>query len=127
VEEKNTTVLPETATLHCDASRRAWGGVLNNQCPARGTWRPHQAGEHITSLELRAVLYTVETFLDRLRGRHVRLWEDNRAVVAMLASWTSRHPLLRQPRPLAPGRLSPHLWVTPMPSLSSLTHRLRSW
>ena len=65
---------PETAVLHCDASQRAWGGVLNQQTPARG--RPHQQGEHITAKELRAVLYTVETFLGNLRGRHVRLWEE---------------------------------------------------
>ena len=40
------------------------------------------------------MLYSVETFLPHLRGRRVRLWEDNQAVVAMLTSWTSRNPLL---------------------------------
>jgi hypothetical protein len=85
---------PETASLHCDASSGAWGGLLNNRLPARGSFRPHQQPEHITSKELRAVLYSVETFLPHLRGRRVRLWEDNQAVVAMLTSWTSRNPLL---------------------------------
>jgi hypothetical protein len=89
---------PETATLHCDASELAWGGVLNlhSPCPrsARGGWQAEQMPEHITSKELRAVLYTVETFLPALRGRRVLLWEDNQAVGYILASWTSRSPLL---------------------------------
>jgi len=85
---------PETAVLHCDASQHAWSGVLNSRLEARGSWRAHQMPEHITSKELRAVLFTVESFLPLLRGRRVRLWEDNQGVVAMLASWTSRSPLL---------------------------------
>ena len=84
----------ETAVLHCDASQLAWSGTLNERLPAKGFWRPHQQPEHITSKELRAVFFTVQSFLPQLQGRRVRLWEDNQAVVAILASWTSRAPLL---------------------------------
>jgi hypothetical protein len=83
---------PFTATLHCDASKLAWGGVLNMTRPARGFWKPHQQLEHITLLELRAVLYTCQSFRRDLRGKLVQLWEDNQAVVAILRSWTSKSP-----------------------------------
>jgi hypothetical protein len=83
---------PCTATLHCDASKLAWGATLNLRRPARGYWRPHQQLEHITLLELRAVLYACQTFRSEIRGRLVRLWEDNQAVVAILRSWTSKSP-----------------------------------
>lgn len=83
---------PHTAILHCDASKLAWGAVLNLRKPARGYWRPHQQNEHITLLELRAVLYACETFRTEIRGKTVRLWEDNQAVVAILHSWTTRSP-----------------------------------
>ena len=85
---------PMTATLHCDASAAAWSGVLNERLEARGSWREKQMPEHITSKELRAVLFSVEAFMPHLQGRRVRLWEDNQAVVAVLTSWTSRSPLL---------------------------------
>ena len=85
---------PDTARLHCDASDTGWGGVLNERLPAHGFWRLHQKGEHITLKELRAVRYTVETFLPHLRGRRVLLWEDNQAVVAILTHLTSKSPSL---------------------------------
>ena len=92
---------PQTALLHCDASELAWGAVLNMQLPARGFWRAHQRREHITLLELRAVHYAVQAFLEQLQGRHVLLREDNQAVVAMLKSFTSRSPaIMRELRKL---------------------------
>lgn len=81
---------PHTATLHCDASKLAWGGVLNMSSPARGFWKSHQQTEHITLLELRSVFYTCQTFRKELRGKTVQLWEDNQAVVAILKSWTTK-------------------------------------
>jgi hypothetical protein len=65
---------PDTASLHCDASGTVgWGGVLNNLLPTRGSWRPHQFPLHITLKELKAVRYTVETFLRELAGKRVLL------------------------------------------------------
>lgn len=48
--------------------------------------------DHITLLELRSVLYSVQTFRHELRGHTVQLWEDNQAVVAKLKSWTTKSP-----------------------------------
>ncbi len=93
---------PETAYLHCDASGLVgWGGVLNGLRPARGEWRPHQRRWHITLKELKAVRFTVETFIAELRGRRVLLWEDNQAVVAVLTGLTSRSaPMMAELRKL---------------------------
>ena len=86
---------PLTAELHCDAAggaRHGWGGVLNGRATARGTWTPTQASLPITLLELKAVRFSVESFLAQLRGRVVRLHEDNMGVVGILAAGRSRSP-----------------------------------
>jgi len=85
---------PMNAVLHCDASPKGWGGVLNGVMPAHGFWRIHQRDLHINNLELRAVRYTVERFLQALRGRSVMLWDDSQVVCHILTSWTSRSQAL---------------------------------
>eukprot|EP00854_Cymbomonas_tetramitiformis_P018519 gene18519-biopygen19106 len=47
---------------------------------------------HITRLELEAVFKTLQAFLCEMRGKVVRLYRDNQAVVAMLAHFTSCDP-----------------------------------
>jgi hypothetical protein len=92
---------PQTALLHCDASKLAWGGVLNQRLPARGFWSPAERRKHITFLELRAVRLSIQSFADRIVGRHILLREDNQAVCAILSSYTSRSPeLMRELRRL---------------------------
>lgn len=90
-----------TATLSTDAcvdekGRGGWGAILHGEKPllARGFWRPHQRDWHIQRLELLAVRLGVESFLERLRGRKVRLLGDNQAVVSFVEKFTSRSPEL---------------------------------
>jgi len=85
---------PATATLHCDASDFAWGAVLNQTGLARGFWSPEQRRHHIQYKELVAVRLAVETWLRQLRGRTVRLWEDNQAVMHIINGRSSRAPIL---------------------------------
>jgi hypothetical protein len=49
---------------------------------------------HITLKELVAVRRGIAMFQDDLRGRVVRLWEDNQAVVQIIRNKTSRSPAL---------------------------------
>jgi hypothetical protein len=85
----------DSAYLHCDASGNVgWGGVLNGLRPTRGFWRASQRELHITLKELKAVRFTVETFLADLNGKRVLLWEDNQGVVAILTNVTSKSPAL---------------------------------
>ena len=74
---------------------------MNGKHTARGAWTPAQAEQHITLLELKAVRFTIETFVHFLRGRVVRLHEDNMGVVGILASSTSKSPkIMREMRKL---------------------------
>jgi hypothetical protein len=85
---------PEESTLHCDASRLAWGGVLDGTVPAHGMWTGRDRGRHINYLELLAVHRSISVFLEPLRGRSVLLWEDNMTVVHVLNNRTTRSPAL---------------------------------
>jgi len=91
---------PNSALMHCDASKIAWGGVLNNELPARAFWSASERNLHITHLELAAVYNSVRSFLPWLKNRTVLLREDNMAVVHILTNHTTRShgmmQLLRQ-------------------------------
>lgn len=83
---------PEQATLHTDASKLAWGAVLNNTVPAQGFWRPRDRSNHITYLELLAVHRALQAFLTPLQGKSTLLWCDNQSVVHILTNRTTRSP-----------------------------------
>lgn len=80
----------ETSYLHVDSSDFGWGAVINGESTARGFWYESDKLNHITFKELKAVRYAVESFLPQLQGRHVRLHEDNQAVVSVLTHLTTR-------------------------------------
>jgi len=88
---------PDTATGHVDAGPRGWGGDLDEsraRPPVLGFWSAREAELHITHRELIAVRLYVEHYAEALAGRRLLLHEDNQAVVAILASLTSRSPEL---------------------------------
>lgn len=85
---------PCSASLHTDASMTGWGGVVNSTLPAHGFWRSAQQRCHITLLELKAVRFSIESFVNELRGRDVLHWCDNQAVVQILTNVTSRSPVM---------------------------------
>jgi hypothetical protein len=62
----------------------------NPNFQARGFWYDDDRHQHISWKELRAVRLTTESFLPRLRGRNVLLYEDNPAVVDTLSKLTTR-------------------------------------
>ena len=85
---------PTDRTLHTDASRLAWGGVLDGTVPAQGMWRGRDRGRHINYLELMAVYLSLQRFEGELQGASVLLWEDNMTVVHVLTNRTTRSPEL---------------------------------
>eukprot|EP00854_Cymbomonas_tetramitiformis_P011378 gene11378-biopygen11677 len=93
--------IPTRVKLYTDACLYALGGVLNLKLEARGFWRDELRQLHITHLEIKENIKTAnfKTFLRELQGKVVRLYCDNKAVVAMLAHFTSRNPdLMRRMR-----------------------------
>lgn len=85
---------PTDRTLHTDASRLAWGGVLDGTVPAQGMWRGRDRGRHINYLELMAVYLSLQQFEGELQGASLLLWEDNQTVVQVLTNRTTRSPEL---------------------------------
>ena len=79
-----------SAVLHSDASGFAWGGVLDGTALAHGLWTKAERENHITTLELVAVLRNLTAFLPRLAGKRVHLHEDNMAVCYVLRELTTR-------------------------------------
>ena len=85
---------PTDRTLHTDASRLAWGGVLDGTVPAQGMWRGRDRGRHINYLELMAVYLSLQQWEGELQGASLLLWEDNQTVVQVLVNRTTRSPEL---------------------------------
>ena len=87
---------PDSAVGFVDAGPYGWGGQLTQppHPPVAGFWSREEAEIHITWRELRAVRLFIAEHVDALSGRRLLLHEDNQAVVAILASWTSRSPEL---------------------------------
>ena len=86
----------ETRVGYVDAGPLGWGGELTRppRPPVAGFWTAREAAIHITWRELRAVRLFVLAHVLELSGHHLLLHEDNQAVVAILASLTSRSPEL---------------------------------
>ena len=93
-----------TMAMHSDASTSiGMGGTLGHDLrmgepgvwEAKGLWDPHLRTKPITFLELRAVTDNLRAFAEDLRtGTHLRVWEDNQAVVHILNTMTTRSPAL---------------------------------
>ena len=74
-----------TVTLFCDASKRAWGGVLltdGGRIEARDYWRDETGS--INLLEAKALLCALDAFKSRIRNSRVDVHTDSRV---LLGSW----------------------------------------
>ena len=89
---------PSTA-LYTDASgTTGWGSVLEPPHEATrssaGWWASQEVLEMIALKELKAVRHGLHQNLDAIRGRTVKLYQDNMAVVGALRKMSSRCPAL---------------------------------
>ena len=84
---------PAVVELYCDASDHSWGGKLGNMV-ARSFWGPDELPAHINMKELRAVRYSLLSFLSHVRDRVVMVREDNTTTQAILGKGSSRSPAL---------------------------------
>lgn len=86
VQGWNGTVLiptPVQAQIFTDASHIAWGGVYNNNY-AQGFWPNRIAHKSSNFRELLIVRLVLESFLPKVREKHIQIVSDNISTVAHL-------------------------------------------
>ena len=73
---------PITKEISTDASgKNGWGASVAGYVPIGGVWTDEQESLHINVKELLAVLYALRSFVDTLKGSHVRVLCDNTTAV----------------------------------------------
>ena len=73
---------PITQEISTDASgKNGWGASMTGDVPIGGVWTEEQVDLHINVKELLAVLYALRSFVDTLKGLHVRVLCDNTTAV----------------------------------------------
>jgi hypothetical protein len=87
-----------TRTLHTDASKFAWGAVLDEWGPgrkeARGHFGPEDRALHITAQEMLALVHAVDAFAEELRGQTAVVYIDASSVEFALRRGSSRSTTL---------------------------------
>lgn len=76
---------PITAEISTDASgKNGWGANMVGSTPIGGVWDDDQMDMHINIKEMLAIFYALRSFVDLLRGHHVRVLCDNTTAVFVL-------------------------------------------
>ena len=76
---------PITQEISTDASgNNGWGASILGILPIGGLWSEDQIDLHINVKEMIAVLYGLRSFVEKLRGQHIRVLCDNTATVFVL-------------------------------------------
>ena len=81
--------------IYSDASNSGWGGVFGTQSTG-GQWTEYEASRHINWLELKAGLFTLQTFCSNFRDKHIKMRMDNTTAVACIKRRGSMKPALLQ-------------------------------
>ena len=93
--------LPASVEMTSDASDLGWGVTLGT-LELQGCFQEPEVSEHINVKEFLAVLWGLQHFRDRLRGKVIKWHIDNQVVIAVLKKGASKAPrlmdLLRQVR-----------------------------
>lgn len=78
--------------LTTDASGIGWGAVLN-ELSTGGHWSPQELhnGVNIIFLELHAVFLRLKYFVDKIKGKTVKINIDNTTAVACINNFGSTH------------------------------------
>ena len=66
--------------LYTDASNLGWGGSLNHH-QVNGRWSLKETKLQINAKELKAILLTIHSFAQHIRGKHLRVFCNNMTAV----------------------------------------------
>lgn len=87
-EHKATNIVQVT----CDASSSGFGAsIVDTSIEAHAIWDPITASQSSNFRELKAVLFTLQSFLEHLRNKTVSLYSDNITTVANVNFQGSKH------------------------------------
>lgn len=81
--KKNIIVKPPDITITTDASMLGWGAVFTGSTTG-GHWNSEEAQLHINALELKAVLFGLQSFCNDFNDKHIRIRSDNTTAVAYI-------------------------------------------
>lgn len=81
---------PVDVSANSDASLTGWGGVLDS-CSTGGSWTAVEAQQHINYLELLAAFFTLKSFINHLRNKHVKIMIDNTTAVSVINNKGTNH------------------------------------
>ena len=72
--------------IQTDASLSGWGSVCNDS-QIGGRWLEQEKQNHINALELKAILFALKAFRDKIEGKHVKVLTDSTTAVAYISSF----------------------------------------
>ena len=76
---------PISMEMSTDASGKiGWGASIQGILPIGGAWTEEELGLHINVQEMIAILYGLRSFIDTLRGHHIRVLCDNTTAVFVI-------------------------------------------
>ena len=79
--------------IYTDASKSGWGSVLK-EFKTRGYWSVEQMDFSINALELKAIYYSIKSFLHLLdKGNHIRVMTDSMTAVFSINKMGTSHSI----------------------------------
>ena len=80
---QNIVFPPYEYVIFTDASMVGWGAVYGEESTG-GKWLPEETENHINVLELKAILFGLKSFFDKLTATHIRIKSDNTTAVVYI-------------------------------------------
>lgn len=79
-------------TLKCDSSLQGWGSVIeNSSLAANGRWSHSESMCHINYLEIKAVLFGLQSLCSDLTNCNIKVLSDNQTAVSYLRNMGGTH------------------------------------
>ena len=77
-------------TMTTDASKTGWGCSLGN-ISTGGSWNPGESENHINWLEVKAILFSLKSFVHHISQKHVKTLSDNTTAVSCINHLGTSH------------------------------------
>ena len=78
--------------LYTDASTKGWGASMTNETTG-GEWSTTEKDHHINYLQIRAILFSLQSLCRDMSNVHIKVMTDNSTAVAYINSMDGSHSL----------------------------------